>query len=65
MPIITYTFIGHSLNGEAVYYDIDNTLLIEKDHMYLVAATPEENAEIRGRLSFLKPVTIKKGDPLP
>ena len=56
------TFGGTLKNGEAFYFDGKGALGIEKDHMYLVDATPEEAAEIIGahpNLKFL-PSDIKR-----
>lgn len=35
-------YIGQLANGEAIYIDADNNILIEKDYSYLVAATAAE-----------------------
>jgi len=40
-----YKFQGTLDNGEAIYTDPEGNILIEKDHQYLVEATPDEKNE--------------------
>ena len=39
---MSHTLIGYLANGEAIYVDGEDNILIEKDHKYLVAANVGE-----------------------
>lgn len=55
----TYTFIGTLENLESIFRSDDGELSVEKDHSYLVEATPEETTEAYGLFPHLRPLHVK------
>jgi hypothetical protein len=55
-----WTFVGTMNCGESIFWSKDSGLAVEKDHLRLVEATPEETAEIYKRMSHLIPTKETK-----
>lgn len=60
-----FTFVGSLESGEAIYVSRQGEICIEKDHDFLVEATPEEKAEVRSRMSLIPVIEPTKGGKRP
>ena len=54
MTQIRWTLGGNLSNHETFYFDAAGGLVVEKDHHYLVDATPQERDEIYRLAPYLK-----------